>query len=248
MERWGSLTLLLMLISCFSPGRDISSVGIFLDCLSHLERCSGLAVSPAKSSVYLGGVRGPKRDAILARVHGNYLKGVSIWDYVKRRKDSLLMRSLCDLRDTLVAVYGGRAEAIVGLEGYCVGGKLVSKLVYEKLQTPRVKRPWMSAIWNGFIPPKYSFVVWLACRDRGVSSFGCILSRVVLSGSGLLASWGRENPKGASIALYTDTDSVLLFYLGVLLSGFGFCLVGLVDTLLPSSLLSVSVDLRFDIT
>ncbi|GAA0141982.1 hypothetical protein LIER_02995 [Lithospermum erythrorhizon] len=45
-------------------------------------------------------------------VHGNYLKGVSISDYVKRRKDSLLMRSLCDLRDTLVAAYVGRAEAI----------------------------------------------------------------------------------------------------------------------------------------
>ncbi|GAA0157720.1 hypothetical protein LIER_14925 [Lithospermum erythrorhizon] len=76
------------------------------------------------------------------------------------------MRSLYDLRDTLVAAYGGRADAIDGLAGCCVGGKLFSKLVYEKLRTALVKRPWMSAIWKGFIPPKYSFVVWLACRDR----------------------------------------------------------------------------------
>ncbi|GAA0157719.1 hypothetical protein LIER_14924 [Lithospermum erythrorhizon] len=51
----------------FSRG-DISSVDILMDCLSYLESCSGLAVSPAKSSVYLAGMRGPKRDAILARV------------------------------------------------------------------------------------------------------------------------------------------------------------------------------------
>ncbi|GAA0142740.1 hypothetical protein LIER_03570 [Lithospermum erythrorhizon] len=31
------------------------------------------------------------------------------------------MRSLCDLRDTLVAMFGGRAEVVVGLEGCCVG-------------------------------------------------------------------------------------------------------------------------------
>ncbi|GAA0151973.1 hypothetical protein LIER_10570 [Lithospermum erythrorhizon] len=43
-------------------------LGILLDCLSNLERCSGLAFSPAKSSVYLAGVKRPKRDAILARV------------------------------------------------------------------------------------------------------------------------------------------------------------------------------------
>ncbi|GAA0184624.1 hypothetical protein LIER_31912 [Lithospermum erythrorhizon] len=75
------------------------------------------------------------------------------------------MRSLCDLRDMLVAAFGGRAEAIEGLEGCCVGDKLVSKLIYEKLCTYRVKKPWMSAIWKGFIPPKYSFVVCLTCRD-----------------------------------------------------------------------------------
>ncbi|GAA0149689.1 hypothetical protein LIER_36974 [Lithospermum erythrorhizon] len=72
--------------------------------------------------------------------------------------------SLCTLRDTLVAAYGSRVEAIEGLEGCCVGDKLVSKLIYEKLCTYRVKRPWMSAIWKGFITPKYSFVVWLTCR------------------------------------------------------------------------------------
>ncbi|GAA0149859.1 hypothetical protein LIER_37010 [Lithospermum erythrorhizon] len=47
-----------------------------------------------------------------------------------------------------------------------VWGMLVSKLVYEKLRSPHVNRPWMSIIWKGFIPPKYSFVVWLAWKDR----------------------------------------------------------------------------------
>ncbi|GAA0148411.1 hypothetical protein LIER_42999 [Lithospermum erythrorhizon] len=220
---------------------DFSSVDIMMGCLSHFESCSGLAVNPTKSSVYLAGVRGSKRAAILARVglqegtfpkwgnftlsytgrlelissviqgvesfwlraypippaivskitslctsflwggskkekvkfddicaskdegglcfkdvqtwnsallasalwalrshpeslwvqwvHGHYLKGVYIWDYVKGRRDSLLMRSLCDLRDTLATAYGGRGEAIEGLASCCVGGKLVSKLV-----------------------------------------------------------------------------------------------------------------------
>ncbi|GAA0164815.1 hypothetical protein LIER_20363 [Lithospermum erythrorhizon] len=141
--------------------RDISSVGILLDYLSHLERCSGLPVRPANSSVYLDGVRGPKKDAILARVqwvHENYLKGVSIWDYVKRRKDSLLMWCLCNLRDTLVAAFGGRAEAIEGLE----------LLGYAPLSP-------ICALSRSLV---------LFCR--GVSSFGCILSRAVLSGSSLV--------------------------------------------------------------
>ncbi|GAA0150921.1 hypothetical protein LIER_09754 [Lithospermum erythrorhizon] len=122
----------------FSRG-DISLLGILMDCLSHLERCSGPAVSPAKPDEGGLGLKDIPtwNSALLACalwslhsdaeflwvrwVHGHYLNGVSIWDYVKRRRDFLLMRSLCDLRDTLVVAYGGRDEAIAGLEGCCVG-------------------------------------------------------------------------------------------------------------------------------
>ncbi|GAA0147237.1 hypothetical protein LIER_06987 [Lithospermum erythrorhizon] len=80
------------------------------------------------------------------------LCGVSTLDYVARPRDSLLMRRLCGLSGTLIS-YGSRADAIEGLEGCIVMGELVSSLVYKKIRTPRVKRPWMSCIWKGFIPP-----------------------------------------------------------------------------------------------
>ena len=100
-------------------------------------------------------------------VHAYYLRGDSIWEYQERDRDSFLMKNLLSIRDTWVHIFGGRDRAIQGLEGCTVGGKLITRDVYEIMRSSRgPKKPWMSMIWKRFVPPKFSFSVWLACRNR----------------------------------------------------------------------------------
>ncbi|KAL0294493.1 UNVERIFIED_CONTAM: hypothetical protein Scaly_3120600 [Sesamum calycinum] len=38
--------------------------------------------------------------------------------------------------------------------------------VYEYFRPKRAKQPWQTVIWKAFIPPKYSFILWLGLRGR----------------------------------------------------------------------------------
>ena len=99
-------------------------------------------------------------------VKANYLRDMSIWDYETRDRDSFLFKKLLLIRDKFLEILGGREGAIEGLERCCIGGKLKSGLVYDILRTPTAPQPRMLQIWKNFIPPRFSFVVWLACRRR----------------------------------------------------------------------------------
>ncbi|GAA0155002.1 hypothetical protein LIER_44117 [Lithospermum erythrorhizon] len=99
-------------------------------------------------------------------VHAIYLRGRTIWEYTTRNRDSYLMKRLCTIRDAIVLAYGSPRGAIAGMAKMVAGRKFLSGKVYELLRTPRPRRPWMSTIWKHYIPPKYTFTVWLACRNR----------------------------------------------------------------------------------
>ncbi|KAL0343149.1 UNVERIFIED_CONTAM: hypothetical protein Sangu_1202300, partial [Sesamum angustifolium] len=43
---------------------------------------------------------------------------------------------------------------------------LVTSIAYEYFRPKLPKQPWKASIWKAFIPPKYSFILWLGIRER----------------------------------------------------------------------------------
>ncbi len=44
--------------------------------------------------------------------------------------------------------------------------KLCSSKVYDLIRVKGTKQVWMPFIWKAYIPPKFSFIAWLAFRNR----------------------------------------------------------------------------------
>ncbi|GAA0146080.1 reverse transcriptase [Lithospermum erythrorhizon] len=95
-----------------------------------------------------------------------YLGSTPFWDYSPRDRDSFLFKRLCTIRDQLLLHFGGIDGTIAGLHRCCVAGRFDTGLVYEALRAPHLMFPWMRIIWRPFIPPKFSFTLWLSCRKR----------------------------------------------------------------------------------
>ncbi|KAG9145886.1 hypothetical protein Leryth_027441 [Lithospermum erythrorhizon] len=81
-----------------------------------------------------------------------------------RDRDSFLFqRDYAPFGDKLIS-FGGVESLIVGF--LVCGGRFCTNLVYETLRVPNPTYPWMRIIWRPFIPPKFSFTLWLSCRKR----------------------------------------------------------------------------------
>ncbi|CAH9133061.1 unnamed protein product [Cuscuta epithymum] len=108
-----------------------------------------------------------KKDTLWVRwVNGVYLKGRSVWDFVPRNRDSMFMKKLSHIRDQIKRCFNNLNDTIMGLNARSENGKLVSGKIYELLRTKGTVRACMSFIWKSYIPPKFSFNVWLALRNR----------------------------------------------------------------------------------
>ncbi|GAA0149101.1 hypothetical protein LIER_08364 [Lithospermum erythrorhizon] len=143
-----------------------------MECLRNLEECLGLMVSPTKSNIFLAGVRGIVRERILEGIGFEegvfpvrYL-GIPLVPMKVSDQDSYLMKRLIIIRDAIVRAYGSRERAISGLSKMVIGGRFASGKVYELLRVGRNKKSWMTTIWKNYIPPRFSFVVWLTCGNR----------------------------------------------------------------------------------
>lgn len=80
-------------------------------------------------------------------IHSYYLRG-------KGRDDHPLFKNILKLRDILISRIGSINNT------FCV-----SK-AYDRLRVSNDSKPWMRMIWRNYIPPKYSFILWLAMRGR----------------------------------------------------------------------------------
>ncbi|CAH9115366.1 unnamed protein product [Cuscuta europaea] len=108
-----------------------------------------------------------KKDTLWVRwVNGIYLKGRSVWDFIPHNRDSMFMKKLSHIRDRIVGCFNNLNDAIMGLNARSINGKFVSGKIYDLLRVKGEPRTWMSFIWKSYIPPKFSFNVWLAFRNR----------------------------------------------------------------------------------
>ncbi|CAH9145983.1 unnamed protein product, partial [Cuscuta epithymum] len=76
------------------------------------------------------------------------------------------MKRLAQIRDKIRGCFNNLNDTIMGLSARTINGKLVSAKIYDLLRTKGNPRTPMSFIWKSYIPPKFSFNVWLALRNR----------------------------------------------------------------------------------
>ncbi|CAH9069914.1 unnamed protein product [Cuscuta epithymum] len=89
-----------------------------------------------------------------------------VWEFTPHKRDSQLIKKIALIRDQIVSHFDNTHDAISFLNTCQTNGKLSSSLVYNLLRVKGGTQMWMSFIWKNYIPPKFSFTVWLAFRNR----------------------------------------------------------------------------------
>ncbi|CAH9071538.1 unnamed protein product [Cuscuta epithymum] len=108
-----------------------------------------------------------KQDTLWVRwVHGVYLHGRDVWTFAPHNRDSQLMKRIALIRDSIVSKFSSLAMAISFIQKNSLNGRIITGKVYDLLRVRANPRMWMSFIWKSYIPPKFSFIMWLALRNR----------------------------------------------------------------------------------
>ncbi|KAL0339900.1 UNVERIFIED_CONTAM: hypothetical protein Sradi_4506800 [Sesamum radiatum] len=95
-----------------------------------------------------------------------YLKGGSVWDWQPKKGDSPLLQRLAEIRSRIITAFGSPEAAIQHMTEWSSSKGLDTSKAYEYFRPKRAKQPWQTVIWKAFIPPKYSFILWLGLRGR----------------------------------------------------------------------------------
>ncbi|KAL0292636.1 UNVERIFIED_CONTAM: putative mitochondrial protein [Sesamum calycinum] len=108
-----------------------------------------------------------KADTLWAKwVNEVYLRGASLWDWQPKKGDSPLLRRLAGIRDRIITDFGSTHAAIWHMTEWTDSKGLVTSKAYEYFRPKLPRQPWKASIWKAFIPPKYSFILWLGLRER----------------------------------------------------------------------------------
>lgn len=99
-------------------------------------------------------------------VHVVYLHGKDIWQQRNGRDDPPIFKNLFKLRNLLINKTGYVQNSITLLSSQQNQIKFSSLKAYNWIRPMHESKPWMNLIWRTYIPPKHSFILWLACRGR----------------------------------------------------------------------------------
>lgn len=103
------------------------------------------------------------RDSLWIKwVHGVYLKGRSIWEWTCNKGHHTIFKKIIKVRNLIIIKSGSAANAKCLLESWTDGGTLSISKAYNWLRSENDSMPWMSLIWRRYIPPKFSFILWLS--------------------------------------------------------------------------------------
>lgn len=99
-------------------------------------------------------------------IHTYYLRGRDVWTWTCNAADHPLFNRVHKLREHIIVSTGSIQQAMQKLGSCKKGGKFCSSLVYEWMRPKYEKKPWMTLIWHRYIPPKFSFILWLLFRGK----------------------------------------------------------------------------------
>lgn len=95
-----------------------------------------------------------------------YLKRRIIWDRNCERAYPPIFKKLKRIRTTLIDHTGSVDTAILLLKSWSTEDSFSTTKAYNWLRCKSEGKSWMRFIWRRYIPPKFSFFLWLSLRGR----------------------------------------------------------------------------------
>ena len=89
-----------------------------------------------------------------------------MWNYNTSSSDSVLIKKIIQIRDFIISKELSTEEAKKRIQSWSTNEQLLVDKVYEYIRGVKPTVSWCSVIWNPAIPPKMSFILWLAKRNR----------------------------------------------------------------------------------
>lgn len=108
-----------------------------------------------------------KKDSLWVKwVNHIYIPSHNIWEWRPNEKHSPLIKSIFGVRNLLCSTFGTVDNTVTTLSKWVVNGSFSTSMVYEAIRPHGSPSKEFRGIWKGFIPPKHSFIAWLAVRNR----------------------------------------------------------------------------------
>lgn len=95
-----------------------------------------------------------------------YLKARNVWTWTCGSDDHPLFKNIAKIRNVILDKNGSQAAAITLLRSWAPHGSLSTSMAYNWLRGKEKGKTWMPLIWRSYIPPKFSFILWLSLRGR----------------------------------------------------------------------------------
>ncbi|KAK4441793.1 hypothetical protein Salat_0514200 [Sesamum alatum] len=70
------------------------------------------------------------------------------------------------IRDRIVGAFGSPQVAKQLIETWASSNGLDTSKAYEFFRPKHARQPWQAMIWQAYIPPKFTFILWLGIRER----------------------------------------------------------------------------------
>ncbi|KAL0431096.1 UNVERIFIED_CONTAM: hypothetical protein Sradi_0735600 [Sesamum radiatum] len=99
-------------------------------------------------------------------VNGVYLRCGSVWDWQLKKGDAPLLQWLVEIGNRLVTKFGSSEALIQHMKGWTNSKGLETSKAYEHFRLKPARQLSQTTIWKAFIPPKYSFILWLGLLGR----------------------------------------------------------------------------------
>lgn len=80
--------------------------------------------------------------------------------------DHPLFKNIAKIRTIILEKTGSEQEVITMLKRWAPLENLSTTKAYEWLRVKDSSKAWMPIIWRSYIPPKYSFILWLNLRGK----------------------------------------------------------------------------------
>ena len=131
-----------------------------------------------------------KKDSLWVRwVHHNYFKGDNVWDFISPASDSVLIKKIIHIRDIITIKEGNVEAAKQTLNSWSSNEQLLAGKAYDYIRGVKPAVNWNSVVWNPAIPPKMSFILWLATKNHLLTlDRVAFLNKCLLS---FLQNWSR---------------------------------------------------------
>ncbi|XP_020253958.1 uncharacterized protein LOC109831024 [Asparagus officinalis] len=108
-----------------------------------------------------------KKDLLWIKwIHGHYLRQSNIWQVQVKLNDSWMWKQMLKVRDKMISKFGNISNVLNIITRCCSGGKFQISSIYNEIIQQNAPVVWFRTVWDGWMYPKHSFILWLAIQSR----------------------------------------------------------------------------------